>query len=106
MAMLDASQVREEARRSKELIESNLDREVTSFSYPYGMRRDENPTTARILAECGYRAVFLSQHGTVEQGTDVLRIPRIKVEAGEPLWMFKLLCQGGMDPWRLVDRLV
>jgi hypothetical protein len=37
------------------------------------------------------------------RGADLARLPRVKVEGGEPLWMFKLLCQGGMDVWRLFD---
>lgn len=106
MAKLDPDELRKEGRHSKELIEARLGSEVTSFAYPFGMRRDESPATARILAECGYRSIFIAQHGTVRQGSDLLRLPRIKVEAGEPLWMFKLLCKGGMDAWSLADRLL
>jgi hypothetical protein len=88
------------------LIEAIIDKEVTSFAYPFGMRRDESLLTAKILAECGYSSAFISQHGTIEQGANPLRLPRIKVEAGEPLWMFKLLCEGGMDAWSLADKLL
>jgi peptidoglycan/xylan/chitin deacetylase (PgdA/CDA1 family) len=106
MAKLDPDEVRNEGRQSKELIESYLGKEVTSFAYPFGMRRDESPLTEKILAGCGYHSIFISQHGTVRKGTDVLRMPRIKVEASEPLWMFKLLCQGGMDAWSLADKVL
>ena len=106
MAKLQPDEAREEARRSKQLIETHLGKAVTSFAYAYGMRADESPATARILADCGYRSVFISQHGTIRRGADPLRLPRIKVEAGEPLWMFKLLCRGGMDAWSLADRLL
>ncbi len=106
MGGLDPHEAREEGRASKRLIEVHLGKAVTSYAYPFGMRDDESPTTAKILAECGYSSVFISQHGTVQQGANPLRLPRIKVEAGEPLWMFKLLCKGGMDAWSLADKLL
>lgn len=106
MAKLDTREVQDEGLRSKQLIEAHIGKEVTSFAYPFGMRGDESPATARILAECGYGSVFVSQHGTVQLGANTLRLPRIKVESGEPLWMFKLQCKGGIDAWGLVDRLL
>ena len=105
MARLTPDEIREEGLRSKELIESHIGKKVTSFAYPFGMRRDENALTEKILADCGYSSVFISQHGTIHQGSNPLQLPRIKVEAGEPLWMFKVLCEGGMDAWSLVDRV-
>ena len=105
LARLTPDEIREEGLRSKELIESHIGKKVTSFAYPFGMRRDENALTEKILADCGYSSVFISQHGTIHQGSNPLRLPRIKVEAGEPLWMFKVLCEGGMDAWSLVDRV-
>ncbi len=106
MAKLDPDEVREEGRRSKKLIEARLGRGVATFAYPYGMRGDESPATAGVLAESGYTSIFISQHGTLQPGANLLRLPRIKIEAGEPLWMYKLLCRGGMDAWSLVDRLL
>ena len=106
MTKLGQDELREEGQRSKTLIETQLGRKVTSFAYPFGMRGDESVSTAKTLAECGYTSIFISQHGTIRQGANPLRLPRIKVEAGEPLWMFKLLCEGGMDAWSLADRIL
>jgi peptidoglycan/xylan/chitin deacetylase (PgdA/CDA1 family) len=106
MAKLTLDEARAEARRSKDLLETRLGKPVTSFAYAYGMRGDETPATARVLADCGYHSVFVSQHGNIRRGkTDPLHLPRIKVEAGEPLWMFKLLVGGGMDAWGLADKV-
>lgn len=105
MARLSEAEARDEARRSKDLLEARLGKAVDSFAYAYGMRKDESPATAALLSECGYRSVFISQHGTVRAGANPLRLPRIKVEAGEPVSFFKLLCQGGMDAWSIADRV-
>ncbi len=105
MARLSPERVRAEGEDSKRLIESRLGLATSSFAYPYGMRRDESPQTLEILAACGFQSIFISQHGTVQAGDNPLRLPRIKVEAGEPLAMFRRLCRGGMDLWELADRL-
>lgn len=89
------------SRRDLELI---LGRPITAFAYPFGTRKDFNPTTARLLAKAGYRLGFTSQHGAITLTADPHALPRIKVEGGEPLWMFRLLVTGALDSWLLVDR--
>lgn len=103
MAKIGAAAALDEASRSKTLLETHLGVPVRSFAYPFGMRPDESPDTARMLTECGYTTVFIAQHGTLARAADLARLPRVKVEGGEPLWMFRLLCQGGMDLWKIVD---
>jgi len=103
MARLSAAEALDEAQRSKRLLEQHLGAAVQSFAYPFGMRSDESPDTARMLSGSGYDTVFIAQHGTLARGADLARLPRVKVEGGEPLWMFKLLCRGGMDGWKLFD---
>jgi peptidoglycan/xylan/chitin deacetylase (PgdA/CDA1 family) len=103
LGRLPLEQAREEGARSRELLQQHLDQPVTSFAYPFGMRLDESPDTARVLGEMGYESVFIAQHGVIRPGADPLRLPRIKVEGGEDAWMFRLICQGGMDAWKLFD---
>ena len=92
-----------EGARSKELLDAHLDRPVTSFAYPFGMRPDETSDTARVLTELGYTSIFIAQHGTLQRGADAARLPRVKVEGGERAWTFPLLCEGAMDAWKVVD---
>ncbi len=103
VAKLAPEVARNEGEQSKALLDQHLGAPVRSFAYPFGMRTDESPETARMLTECGYSTVFIAQHGTLRPGADLARLPRVKVEGGEPLWMFKLLCRGGMDAWKLFD---
>ncbi len=103
VAKLDPLAALEEGERSKQLLEQHLGAPIRSFAYPFGMRTDESAETARMLSGCGYSSIFIAQHGTLRPGADLARLPRVKVEGGEPLWMFKLLCRGGMDGWKLFD---
>jgi peptidoglycan/xylan/chitin deacetylase (PgdA/CDA1 family) len=106
LGLLDEEEVRDEAVRSKECIERELGTSVTAIAYPYGTRADFNDVSERILAEVGYEAAFTSQHGYVLKSTPAIRVPGVKVEGGDSLWMFKQTCRGGMDGWRAVDHLL
>jgi peptidoglycan/xylan/chitin deacetylase (PgdA/CDA1 family) len=103
LGRISLDEARDEAQRSRELLEHNLGHEVRSFAYPFGMRQDQNDHTARLLADTGYTSVFVSLHGPITRGADPIRLPRIKVEGGEGSWRFPLLCQGAMDNWRIID---
>lgn len=103
LGQMPLEEAMEEGARSKELLDAHLDAPVTTFAYPFGMRPDETPDTARVLSELGYTSIFIAQHGTLQRGADPARLPRVKVEGGEPAWTFPLVCQGAMDVWKLVD---
>ncbi len=79
---------------------------VLAFAYPYGTRADYNAMTEEVLDNAGYTYVFTAQHGAVAPGAepDRLRLPHIKVEGGEGLWLYKLIVHGGLDAWGWVDR--
>jgi peptidoglycan/xylan/chitin deacetylase (PgdA/CDA1 family) len=99
-----SAQVEDEVTRSREMLQRRLGNQITAFAYPFGTRADFNPMTARIIQEAGYRCAFTSQHGAVHKASNPFSLPRIKVEAGEGLWLFRLLLRGGLDAWSWVDR--
>lgn len=98
------AEVDDEVGRSRAVLEQRLGRAVRSFAYPFGTRADFDDAAAAALARAGYRSAFTSQHGPVRVGDDPLKLSRVKVEGGEALWMFRLLVDGGLDPWRLIDQ--
>jgi len=101
---LPSEEVRAEAILSREALEDHLHRPIDTFAYPFGTKADFNRTTADILNDNGYNYAFTSQHGVIRADQDPYELPRIKVEGGEGLWLFRLLTRGGLDAWRLVDR--
>jgi peptidoglycan/xylan/chitin deacetylase (PgdA/CDA1 family) len=94
---------RTEAVRSRELLVQH-GIPATSWAYPYGTHGDFTPSTERLLRDAGYTIAFNSMHGPIHPGADPVSLPRIKVEAGEGLGMFKLLASGAMDVWRVIDQ--
>jgi peptidoglycan/xylan/chitin deacetylase (PgdA/CDA1 family) len=72
-------EARQEARRSKEILESRLGREIEYFSYPFGRREHAGETARQAVAEAGYRCAFTAFGGYVRPGLDRLALPRIPV---------------------------
>jgi peptidoglycan/xylan/chitin deacetylase (PgdA/CDA1 family) len=103
LAAMSANEAREEAIKSKALLEDFLGKPVGSFAYPYGTKADFNEATAELLRDAGYDFVFTSQHGPCTSSTSRFCIPRTKVEGGDPRWLFRGLVTGRMDGWRVVD---
>lgn len=103
MGELSSDEMREEASTSKQLLSEYIEEEVTSFAYPFGMQKDFNADTDRILHEVGYDIVFNSMHGAISAGVCSASLPRVKVEGGESVRMFDGISRGAMDAWRMVD---
>lgn len=103
LARLPGDTQRIEAERSRAVLESLTGRPVTAFAYPFGTRADYDDRTTATLRAAGYRLAFTSQHGSITRDSDPLRLPRVKIEGGESLWMFRAIASGAMDGWRWVD---
>lgn len=104
LATLAPDATREELQRSKESLEEQLSSEIRVFAYPFGTRQAFDESTAALVAQSGYRLAFTSQHGPLRPGSDRMALPRVKVEGGDPPWLFRGLCRGSLDGWRWVDR--
>jgi peptidoglycan/xylan/chitin deacetylase (PgdA/CDA1 family) len=60
---LSLSEQEDELRQSKALLEAELGRQVTAFSYPYGKCGRDQVALHRLMKDCGYRAAFLFDNG-------------------------------------------
>ena len=72
-----------------------MGRPVTAFAYPYGTLADFARGRRRSWRGSGYDCAFTSQHGPVRPGMAPLPLPRVKVEAGDPSWLFPRFCARG-----------
>jgi peptidoglycan/xylan/chitin deacetylase (PgdA/CDA1 family) len=105
LGAMDLATARLEAERSRLILERVVGRDVRAFAYPYGTRRDYSTDTGRVLKETGYRCAFTSQHGAVRRGSELIDLPRIKIEGDDRRWLFRVALKGGLDAWALIDRI-
>ncbi len=91
---------------SRDRLASLLGRPVETFAYPFGTRADHSPLSRDRAARAGYRACFTSEHGAITRHSDAFALPRIKIEGGDPRFIFPRACAGGLDAWIVVDRLL
>jgi peptidoglycan/xylan/chitin deacetylase (PgdA/CDA1 family) len=104
VAGLPISDLTYELSDSKKAIEDIIGRSVTSFAYPFGTLLDFDCAAAMALRKAGYEFGFTSQHGAVTPGQDLMTLPRVKIEGGDPDWIFRAACVGALDQWRFIDR--
>jgi len=104
VARISSTEAQEEILRSREILEDRIGEQMLAFAYPFGTRADYNETTAGLIKDAGYACAFTSQHGAIYAESDAFTLPRIKVEGGEGLWMFRRIAHGGLDAWRWVDK--
>ncbi len=95
-----------EIESSKKFLEKAINKKITSFAYPYGTKAAFDKRTRIKLKENQYFTAFTTQHGVIKKSSNPLEIPRIKIESGENLFYFKLICYGGMDNWRIIDNFL
>lgn len=103
MGRLSPEEAQKEAYDSRNLLSARLGTPITTFAYPFGTRAHHNRVTRSILQQAGYRTAFTSHHGGIRPHIDPLALPRVKIESGEPDWMFSLSCNGAMNAWSVID---
>jgi len=104
VARISNVQAQEEIFRSMEILEDRIGEPISAFAYPFGTRADYNESTANLIQDAGYKCAFTSQHGAISAESDSYALPRVKVEGGESLWLFKRIARGGLDAWRWIDK--
>lgn len=104
LTQMSLAEAQRQMVRSRTTLEARLGSAVRAFAYPFGTQADFNAETRSALLRSGYACAFTAQHGAIGAGSDAFVLPRIKVEGGESLSMFRRLVAGGLDGWAVVDR--
>lgn len=101
LSRLSPERQREEINGSKEALERLLGTPCTLFAYPYGDFTDE---TARIANETGYEAAVTVREGTVGSHADLLRLPRVSIDASTTDAQFRGKCSRAVDLYEALKR--
>jgi hypothetical protein len=101
-------EVRRELWESRLQLESELDRPVTAFAYPYAFPQEDKAFCARLREELcsqGYRVATTTEIGHLQLGIDPLRVPRLPVNDCDDQRLFLSKLNGAYDWVRSVQFL-
>jgi len=97
LAKCSLEKIENEIKESKKLIEDNVDLEVKTISYPFGLFNDFDERTINVTKEAGYILGFTAIYGTNNIRTDHYRLYRIGIEASDTLFTFRAKLNGALD---------
>ncbi len=78
-AALSLGEQRDELQMSRERLQSWSGAEVTTFSFPFGGKRDFTRDSVRLAREAGFRRVAANAPGRVHRWSDRFVVPRFLV---------------------------
>ena len=79
MSSLRENDLRTEVVKSKEILESELNRKIDTFAYPYGQISSFDNKTIYFLKESGYGFALTSHFGRKNTPNDPYRLKRISI---------------------------
>jgi peptidoglycan/xylan/chitin deacetylase (PgdA/CDA1 family) len=88
VAQVEASNLAEELKASRSLLEAGLDAPVEDFAYPFGKLSDCLSVNDDYLAQCGYRSAVTTVEGINSRGANLFRLNRIQIGDDRSLSLF------------------
>ncbi|MCI0555342.1 MAG: polysaccharide deacetylase family protein [Anaerolineae bacterium] len=78
LSSLRDEEVQYEILESKRILESNLDKQIDHFAYPFGNRREAEAREFRIATECGFKTAMTTRTGGIfsAHGSHLMTLPR------------------------------
>jgi peptidoglycan/xylan/chitin deacetylase (PgdA/CDA1 family) len=78
LSSLSDKEVRYEILASKHILESNLDKQIDHFAYPFGNRREAEAREFNIAAECGFKTAMTTRAGNIfpVHSSHLMTLPR------------------------------
>jgi peptidoglycan/xylan/chitin deacetylase (PgdA/CDA1 family) len=76
LSALSEEEQRQEIISSRHTLEKITGKQITTFSYPFGRKKDYNRTTIRLCREAGFIKAAANYPGQVHRWTDPFQLPR------------------------------
>lgn len=94
LVALDEAAAEHEVKESKQQLEEQLDRPVTTFSYPAGLFGSRE---RELVRRAGYEFAVSCEPGVNDPGTDRFALRRRQIDARDSLFDFRAKIGGGHD---------
>jgi peptidoglycan/xylan/chitin deacetylase (PgdA/CDA1 family) len=77
MTEMDPTELAEDTKRTRAILEESLGVPVPTLAYPYG---DQNASVRRVVGAAGTTAAVTTEPGISKLGDDLLRLPRVEID--------------------------
>jgi peptidoglycan/xylan/chitin deacetylase (PgdA/CDA1 family) len=84
LSILSEGDQRHEITSSKQDLENIIGREISTFSYPFGGKKDYNRTSVHLCREAGFVKAAANYPGQAHRWTDPYQLPRQLVRNWDP----------------------
>jgi peptidoglycan/xylan/chitin deacetylase (PgdA/CDA1 family) len=84
LSILPEEEQRHEITTSKQDLEKIIGREISTFSYPFGGKKDYDRTSVRLCREAGFVKAAANFPGQAHRWTDPYQLPRQLVRNWDP----------------------
>ncbi len=107
LSLIGDDEVEIEVKKSKDIIQRHIKRDITCFSYPYGGRYFFNERIKEMLKRNGYQCACSTIYGINDLNSDLFELKRIPVEYYEDETIFMIKVFGLLNPVaRFMDRFL
>ena len=103
ISKLDKKQAETEISVSKSILEDKLNKNVVSFSYPFGHPNSYSKYTKEMIKEAGYKIACTQDGGIIRKVKDCFQLPRIGITGDDNLESFKLKVCGYYDCIKILN---
>lgn len=86
LSQIDLEQAKDEIKKSKDIIEKQLNKDCRLFAYP---KEDFNEGIIRILKENNFRSALTINNGLVDENSDLFKLLRKSINAETNMIQFK-----------------
>lgn len=104
LSALEGSELEKELAHSYQRLKSELGRSEIGLSYPYGTMRDFNSGVMETSKEIGYAYGVTAINGLNQPFSGIFNLKRTTLTRGDGPGSFRMIMNGALDPWVLVDR--
>ncbi|MBI5749834.1 MAG: polysaccharide deacetylase family protein, partial [Nitrospinae bacterium] len=98
LSLIVDDEVEIEVKKSKDIIQRHIKRDITCFSYPYGGRVFFNERIKEMLKRNGYQCACSTIYGINDLNSDLFELKRIPIEYYEDETIFMIKVFGLLNP--------
>ena len=106
LSLLNKSELMNEIKGAKNILEDRLNEDISAFAYPYGWQNSFNQKVIDAVKEAGFLSAFTGIYGENTKHTDPFRLKRLRVSWLDDPKEFQMIMRGAYDWYSVYQGMV